>query len=55
MQLYNADATMFFLAPESMKKPPSKVVHNRDNFLFQYGQKREILYHQKPLNAGLGI
>ena len=34
MQLFSADTTMFtkkltFFAPEIMKKPPSKVAHNR--------------------------
>ena len=45
-----------------MKKLPSKVAHNqRQTFVFQYlpgclnGPKTEIPYHQKPLNAGLGI
>ena len=44
-----------------MKKPPSKVAHNRPRHFFQYwpgcpkGPKTEILYHQKPLIAGLGV
>ena len=44
-----------------MKKPASKVAHNSYLVFFQYwpgcqnGPKTEILYHQKPLIAGLGI
>ena len=40
MQLFSADATMFkkkiniFFAPENMKKPPSKVAHNRPRTFF---------------------
>ena len=41
MQLFSADAGVFkkkiniFFAPENMKKPPSKVAHNRPtNFFF---------------------
>ena len=43
-----------FFAPENMKKEkPSKVPHNRPGC--PNGPKTEITYHQKPLNAGLGI
>ena len=51
----------FFFDPENMKKPPSKVAHNRPPTFFMYwpgcpnGPVTEIMYHQKPLNAGLGI
>jgi hypothetical protein len=68
MQLVSADANnilkknlTFFFAHENMKKPPSKVAHNWSRFFFQYrpgcpnGPKTEIPYHQKPINAGLGI
>ena len=63
MQLFSADAIVFskkyiiFFDPVNMKKPPSKVA----NTFFMYwlgcqnGPETEILYHQKPLNAGLGI
>ena len=42
MQLFSADATIvpkkikFIFAHENMKKPPSKVAHNRPQFFFQY-------------------
>ena len=42
MQLLSADATMvflkitFFFAAENMKKPASKVAHNRPPFFFQF-------------------
>ena len=65
MELFSADATIFEkkgkkIVPENMKKPPSKVAHNRPRtFLFSMYMpscpKTEILYHQKSLNAGLGI
>ena len=68
MQLFSLDATIvlkknnvFFFVPENMKKPPSKVAHNRPPTFFMYwpgcpnGPETEILYHQKPLNSGLGI
>ena len=52
----------FFFAPENMKKPPSKVAHNGPRPFFSVlawlpkrPKKKEISYHQKPLNAGLGI
>ena len=45
-----------------MKKPPSKDTHNQPpTFFFMYWpgcpnvSKTDIPYHQKPLNAGLGI
>ena len=54
MQLLSADAEMVSknFAPENMKKPPSKVAHNRPNFFFQYCQpaqnqpKSHILFHK---------
>ena len=68
MQLFIAEAIVFLknnkkkFDPENMKKAPSKVAHNRPlTFFFMYwpgcpnGPETEILYHQKPLNAGLGI
>ena len=49
MQLFSADTTMLlkknyiFFAPENMKKPPSKVAHNRPRpFFFQYCQSAQI-------------
>ena len=59
---FDADAIVFkkkYL--ENMKKRPSKVAHNRPPIFFMYwpgcpnGPETEIHYHQKPLNAGLGI
>ena len=44
-----------------MKKNQSKVAQNRPPTFFMFwpccpnDQETEILYHQKPLNAGLGI
>ena len=38
MQIFSSDATIFFkknIAYENMKKPPSKVVHNRPKKIFQ--------------------
>ena len=66
MQLFSADAIVFSkkkkkIVPENMKKTPSKVAHNRPPTFFMYwpscpnGPETEILYHEKPLNAGLGI
>ena len=58
MQLFSEDATMFFkkinifFAPENMKKPPSKVAHNRLRPFFQYCQtaqikpKSQFLFHE---------
>ena len=58
MQLFSADTTMFlketlkFFACENMKKPASKVAHNRPQFFFQYCQpaqnqpKSNILFHK---------
>ena len=54
-------ATFWCRRPENMKKPPSKVAHNRTPTFFlctglvPKRPETEILYHQKPLNAGLGI
>ena len=59
MQLFSADTIVF--SPENMKKPPSKVAHNRPPTFFMYwpgcpkDPETEIPYHQEPLNAGLGI
>jgi hypothetical protein len=48
--------TLWCFAPENTKKNTSKVAHNRPpSFFFSNGPKTEIPYHQKPLNAGLGI
>ena len=62
MQLFNEDTMIFsFFALENIRKTPSKVAHNRPKLFFQYwpgcliDPKTEIPYHQKPLNAGLGI
>ena len=50
MQLFSSDAIV-----------SSKVAHNRPQPFFMYwpvypnGPEAEIPYHQKPLNAGLGI
>ena len=54
MQLFSADATKF-----SKKSPQNLLIIGP--IFFQYlpscpnGLKTEILYHQKPLNAGLDI
>ena len=56
MQLFSADASVFKkkfknnFDPENMKKPPSKVAHNRPPIFFYWpvflnGPKTEILYH----------
>ena len=63
MQLFSADAIVFSkklkkkFDPKNMKKLPSKVAHNRPPTFFYVpnGAETEIPYHQKPLNAGLGI
>ena len=69
MQLFSTDNIVFSkknskknFDPENMKKPPSKVAHNGPlTFIFMYwpgcpnSPESEIPYHQKPLNAGLGI
>ena len=64
MELFSVDAAVIKKkknCPRKHRKMLSKVAHNRPNFLFQYwlgcpnGPKTEILYHQKPLNAGLDI
>ena len=60
-QLISADIIVFFFDPENMKKTPSKVAHNRPTTFFMHwsncpdDRETEILYHQMPLNAGLGI
>ena len=58
MQLFSADA----MAPDKNEKTSLKSCsQSTQSFLFQYclgcqnGSKTEIPYHQKPLNAGLGI
>ena len=62
MQLFSANAAMFSKnCPRKMKKPTSKVVHNLPKKIKYWlgwpscpnSPKTEILYHQKPLNAGL--
>ena len=68
MQLFIADPDMFskffldFFDPESMEKLPSKVAHNLPKLFFSTEpaaqtaqQQKSRKYHQKPLNAGLGI
>ena len=61
MQLFSADAIVFPIDPENMKKTPSKVAHNLPSTFFMYwpsypnGPETENPYHQKPLNAGLDI
>ena len=51
MQFFTADALMFltfFLAPENIKKPPSKVAHNRPRpFFFNAANwpKSQFLFH----------
>ena len=61
MQFFSADAVMFsifFLIPKTC---PQKLLIIALNFFFMYwpgcpnGPETEILYHQKPLNAELGI
>ena len=44
MQLLSADAAMVSknFAPENMKKPPSKVAHNRPNFFFSISNRPKI-------------
>ena len=64
MQLFSADATMFFkenlrnifFAPENMKKTPSKVAHNRPRPFFfitglaaQTAQKQNSRTTKRPL------
>ena len=64
MQLFSADEIVFskkklgsHYDPENMKKRPSKVAHNHPQHFFCTcpAAQTEIPYHQKPLNAGLGI
>ena len=65
MQLFRADATIFLnqilFAHENIKKHPQKLLIIGLEHFSQYrpgcsnGPKTEIPYHQKPLNAGLGI
>ena len=48
MQLFSADATVilfyFIFAPQNMKKPTSKVAHNRPNtYFFQYWPNQETV------------
>ena len=52
----------FFFDPKNMKKKrPQKLLIISPQLFFMYwpgcpnGQETEIQYHQKPLNAGLGI
>ena len=53
MELFIADATMSFFSPENMKKPPSKVAHNRPKPLFfqdcqsaEIQPKSQFLFHK---------
>ena len=68
MQHFSAESIVFSkkirkqnFAPENLLKPPSKVPHNWPPTFFLHwpgcpnGTETEILYQQKPLNAGLGI
>ena len=62
MQLYSAGVIVKkFFDPENMKKMPSKNACNRPQLFFlcwpgcPNGPETEIPYHQKLLNAGLGI
>ena len=69
MQLFSADATMFlniyflnFLPPKTWKNLLQKLLIIGPDSFFSVlaagctnGPKTEIPYHQKPLNAGLGI
>ena len=58
MQLFSADATYSVF---KMKNRPQKLLIIGPQLFFMYwpgcpnGPETEILYHQKPLNAGLGI
>ena len=52
MQLFSAVATIFlrilnFFCPENMKKPSSKVAHNRPNFFFSTDQATQTVHKQK--------
>ena len=60
MQLFSAVATIFFFAPENMKKPPSKIAHNRPKTFFsvlarlpKQPQNRNPIPSKAP-GAGLG-
>ena len=66
MQRFSAYVTVFlkknYFFPENMKKPLPRVAHKHPQlFLCTYWPgcpnsiETEILYHQKPLNAGLGV
>ena len=68
MQLFNADAKVFskklkkkILTLKAWKKRPQKLLIIGPDFFFMYwpgcpnDPETEIPYHQKPLNAGLGI
>jgi len=47
-QLFSADATMFSIAPENMKKLPSKVAHNRTKIIFfSTGPSAQMAQKQK--------
>ena len=62
MQIFSADAEVFlnkilnFFCPENMKKPPSKVAHNRPPHFFyvlaklpQMAQKQKSRTNKSPL------
>ena len=68
MHFFSADAKLFskkklkfFLTPKTRKDCPQKFLINVPQLFFMYwpgcpyGPEIEIPYHQKPLNAGLGI
>ena len=63
MQLFIADTTIFFkeISPENIKKCSQKFLIIGAELFFQYwpgcpnDPKTELPYHQKPLDAGLGI
>ena len=67
MQIFSADATIFFrndfkvfLLPKTWKNLPQKLLISPEPFFMywpggQNSPETKISYHQKPLNAGLGI
>ena len=66
MQLFSADAIVFSKKkynsePQNMKNCPLKLLIIGPQLFFMYWPvcancaETEILYHKKPINAGLGI
>ena len=64
MQLFSADAIVLSkkkLTPKTWKKRPQKLLIIGPQLFFMYwpgcpnGPETEMPYHQKALNAGLGI